>query len=453
MTLMAFLLLIILFLAFFIYFSGLNPHEVAIVFFPDHQLTASVPLVVVGCILLGLVIGYLAHLYGAASYFFKDWRRSRIVKRDQEVAALHLEGKGYLAAGDYKKARRVLQKALSIEGSRITVLLTLAKLSLAEGDVKGAISLLQRSRKLAPENIAVLIGLAEAHLAASQQEEAMAVFSQILEIENDSPRALSALRDIYLEQNRWRDALELQKRLVKKNISGSLAAEKAMLNGLRFESACRAREDGQQDQALAELQSLMKDAPDFLPARVILGDILEETGRQEQAAKTWQEGYDRSGRSVFLSRLEDLAMAEEDPSGLLNFYRKKVQERPDDLTLHLFYGKFCLRLEMIEEALEQFSEVEKTGADFPLLHLLLAETHVRRQRLSDAVQEYRQALGGSDRFRWEYVCQQCGEPSKDWQGRCERCGVWGSQQLTGHHLIKGAPASELREIHHGERTE
>jgi tetratricopeptide (TPR) repeat protein len=453
MILMAFMLLVIVFLVFFVYFSGLNPHEVVIFLPQDYQLTAQVPLVIISCILIGLVIGYLAHLYGAASYLVKGWRHKRSTKRDMEVGALVREGRGYLCSGDYKKSRRLLQKALTMDGSRTEVLLTLAELALAEGNPGEAVNQMQRARKLAPQDLAVLFCLANSCLAAGQQAEAIGTFALILEIDDDSLQAMAALRDIYLTQYRWRDALELQKRVVKITSRERQPGEKALLYGLRFEVAVQAGEGGMEDHALAELESLVKEAPEFLPARVTLGDLLLAMGRSEQAAGIWQEGYRNSGRSVFLSRLEDLAMAEEDPTSLLTFYRKTVDERPDDLTLRLFYGKFCLRLEMIEDALDQFSEVEKTGADFPWLHLLQAETHVRRQRHTDAVGEYRRALGGSGRFRWGYVCQECGEAAGDWRGRCERCGTWGTLQLTGYQLIKSAPALDLRAIHHGERQE
>ena len=99
-----------------------------------------------------------------------------------------------------------------------------------------------------------------------------------------------------------------------------------------------------------------------MPARVSLGDAYRAQGRSEEAVRIWSEGYQELGKSIFLSRLEDIYMAAEDPATLLSFYRSTLLERGDDLMFRLFYGKFCLRLEMVEEALEQLSEIEKTGA-------------------------------------------------------------------------------------------
>jgi tetratricopeptide (TPR) repeat protein len=451
MTLMTLLLLMILFMVFFIYFLQLNPAEMAIVFYPDHVLHASPAIVVVACIVLGLTIGYLLHLYGAASYLLKGWRRTRLDRREREVTDLQREGLARLRSGDRTKARRLLQKALSMDGSRIEVLIALAEVQLAEGEVEESISLMQRARKLAPKNLTVLFALAETYGKTQRPNEAMDCYRELLELDGDNYQGQVGLRDLYLAQQQWDDALAVQKRLVKKSTDEAQAAEKTLLNGLRYQAAQQAEAEERFDEALSTYQKLAKDAPDFLPAQVSLGEMLRQQGRSEQAAATWQAGYRRFGHSVFLKRLEQQAMAEENPATLLEYYRQQLAEHPDDLLLRFFFGKFCLRLEMIDEALEQLHDLEKSGADFPQLHLLLAESHMRRQRLSDAVVEYQKALGGEDRFRFVYVCQQCGAGAASWQGRCEQCGCWGSLNSSDMPSITSLPAPEVREIHHGER--
>ncbi|MCD4688081.1 MAG: tetratricopeptide repeat protein [Desulfuromonadaceae bacterium] len=451
MTIMTLLLLLILFMVFFIYFLQLNPVEIAIVFYPDHVIQASPAVVVVACIVLGLTVGYLLHLYGAASYLLKGWRRTRSEKREREVTELHREGLARLRSGDSTKARRLLQKALSMDGGRIEVLSALAEVQLADGEVDESISLLQRARKLAPKDLTVLFALAETYGKTQQLSEAADCYRELLDLDGDNYQGQVGLRDLYLAQQQWSDALAVQKRLVKKGAGEVQAAEKVLLNGLRYQTAQQAEAEERFDEALAGYQKLAKDAPDFLPAQVSLGEMLRQQGRSEQAAATWQAGYRRFGHSVFLKRLEQQAMAEENPTTLLDYYRQQVADHPDDLLLRFFFGKFCLRVEMVDEALEQLHGLEKSCADFPQLHLVLAESHMRRQRLSDAVAEYQKALGGEDRFRFGYVCQECGAATSSWQGRCEQCGCWGCLNLSDVPSITNLPAPEVREIHHGER--
>jgi lipopolysaccharide biosynthesis regulator YciM len=338
-----------------------------------------------------------------------------------------------------------------MDGGRIEVLRALAEVQLAEDEVEESISLLQRARKLAPKDLTVLFALAETYSQTQRLNEAEDCYRELLELDGDNYQGMIGLRDLYLSQQQWSEALALQKKLVKKSSGEAQVAEKDLLNGLRYQLAQQAETEEQFEEALADYQKLAKDAPDFMPAQVSVGAMLLQKGRSEQAAATWQAGYRRFGHSVFLKRLEQQAMAEEDPTTLLNYYRQQVAEHPDDLLLRFFFGKFCLRVEMIDEALEQLHSLEKSCADFPQLHLLLAESHMRRQRLSDAVAEYQKALGGEDRFRFAYACSQCGAGAVSWQGRCEQCGCWGCMELSDVPTMASLPAPEVRAIHHGER--
>ncbi len=451
MTIMTLLLLAILFMVFFIYFLQLNPAEMAIVFYPDFVIHASPAVVVVACVVLGLAVGYMLHLYGAASYLLKGWRRTRSEKREREVTELYRDGLARLRSGDRIKARRLLQKALGMDGGRVEVLSALAEVQLAEGEIDESISLLQRARKLAPKDLTVLFALAETYGKTQHFKEAADCYRELLDLDGDNYQGQVGLRDLHLAQQQWNEALAVQKRLVKKSIGEAQVTEKNLLNGLRYQTARQAEAEERFDEALTEYQKLAKDAPDFLPAQVSLGEVLRQQGRSAQATAIWQAGYRRFKHVVFLKRLEEQALDEENPTTLLDYYRKQVVEHPDDLLLRFFFGKFCLRLEMVDEALEQLYGLEKSGAEFPQLHLVLAESHLRRQRLSDAVAEYQKALGGEDRFRFGYVCQECDASSVSWQGRCDQCGCWGCLNLRDVPSIASLPVSEVREIHHGER--
>jgi len=119
--------------------------------------------------------------------------------------------------------------------------------------------------------------------------------------------------------------------------------------------------------------------------------------------------------------------------------------------LRFFFGKFCLRLEMVDEALEQLKVIEDAGVDLPQLHLLLAEGHRRRHRTDEAIRAYQKALGGTRRLHFGYLCEACGEDTEEWQSRCPSCGSWGSFSVAGRQSLRNAKLLELRPIHHGER--
>jgi lipopolysaccharide biosynthesis regulator YciM len=454
MTFMSFLLLVILFLVFFIYFSSLNPQEITLHYFPDQNVTYSVAIVVVACILLGLVIGYLAHLYTAASHLAKHWQKERAEKSFREVAAIYRDGVGRLLSGDIKKAHTLLQRALDRDPARIETYIALASVYLQEGDPHEGLNLLLKARSLQPKSLEVLFKLAATYEDQGRDEEAAQIYQEILPIENDNRKALRGLRDLHIKHGRWQEALDLQKRIIKAGPgSKRLEEEKQKLLFLRYEVARIALAEGKTDQAKTEFRDIIGQARDFTPARVSLGDAYQAQGRNEDAIRVWMEGYRALGRSIFLSRIEDLYMAAEDPATLLSFFRTTLMERADDLMLRLFYGKVCLRLEMIDDALEQLNAVRNAGVEFGQLHQLLAEAHRRRNRAEEAITEYKKALGLNTRLSLGYICDDCGETSPEWQSRCPACGTWGSFALVNRALIQNARPLAVRAIHHGEREE
>lgn len=454
MTIMSFLLLIILFLVFFLYFSGLNPQDLTIFYWPDHSITHSAAIIIVGAILLGLVIGYAAHLYGTISHLLKHWRRDREEKRAREVGAIYREGVGRLLSGDIKRAHGLLQKALERDPARVDSYIAMANVHLAEGNPQEALTLLLKARGLDPRSLEVLFKLAHTYEESGQDDQAQQIYQELLQIEGDNRKALRSLRDLHIRHDRWQEASALQKRVLKVGPGPNrLEEEKQKALYLRYEVARQGLEAGEVDQAKGEFKEITKQDPAFVPARVSLGDLYRGQGRDEDAIGVWKQGYQQLGKSVFLSRMEELYIGNEDPNTLLTLYREFLNSRSDDLILRLCYGKLCLRLEMVDEALEQLYAVESTGVESRQLHLLLAEAHRRRKRMDAAISEYKKALGIDSRLTLGYVCDVCEESGDEWLSRCPSCGTWGSFSLAGREHIQNAPPVEMRAIHHGEREE
>jgi lipopolysaccharide biosynthesis regulator YciM len=384
----------------------------------------------------------------------KHWRHGRAEKKAREVSAIYREGVGRLLSGDVKKAQSLLQRALERDPARIETLIALASVHLQQGTPLEAVALLQKARHQEGKNVEVLFKLAATYETMGKDEEVCQAYEEILALERDNRKALRSLRDRHMLNQRWRQALELQNRLFKVGVAEhNLPQESATRLALRYEVAGLTFSEGQLDQAKSEFKEILKQDAKFTPAYVSLGDVFRAQRRRDDAVRTWQEGYQAQGKSIFLSRLEDLYMDAEDPASLLAFYRAAVLQSPEDLMLRLFFGKLCLRLEMVDEAFEQLYAVESAGVDSPQLHLLLAEAHRRRNRIDESINEYKKALGVTSKLRLAYVCDHCGEQTPDWQSRCPDCGSWGSFSLSDRKAIQAAKLIEMREIHHGERQE
>jgi len=456
MTFMAFMLIIIFFLSFFIYCTWLNPEDISLFYWADHSITFSPAILILGFILIGLIIGYGAHIYSVITYGIKNWKHDREEKKSREIGTIYREGVGRLLSGDLKKARVLLNKALDRDPKRVDILIALASLASQEGNPTEGLDLLRKAGDLDSKSLEVLFKTAAIQEETGQDEEAIASYQELIIREKDNRKALRSLRDLYIKHSRWQDALEIQRQVLKAGPGANrVDDEKALLLYLRYEMASQSISDGSPDQAKSELKDIVRKEAAFAPAQVSLGDALVALNQGDDAVKIWQEGYKKLGKGVFLERLEDYFMKLEDPSSLLNFFRAQVLEQGDDLVFRLFYGKLCLRLEMVDEAKEQLQAVESSGVDSPQVHLLLAETYRRCRESEQAINEYQKALGISKRLHLNFVCEKCQNISAEWNSRCPSCGEWNTSSLVDRKLIQEARPMALDKmvIHHGERKD
>ncbi len=81
---------------------------------------------------------------------------------------------------------------------------------------------------------------------------------------------------------------------------------------------------------------------------------------------------------------------------------------------------------MIDEALQQFSQMKGRVTYFPALHYYLAKIQERRGNLGEAFKELELVLRQSELLKVEYVCGTCSRRHPDWVDYCDRCGEWNS---------------------------
>ena len=440
----------------FLYFWGINPGDMTVFFAAGEGLTFPTPIIIIGAILIGLLLGNGLHILSLIAHSFSHWRRDQSQKKAQETNAIYREGVGRLLSGDLKKARVLLNKAIDRDPKRVDTLIAMANLAAQEGNSTESLGLLRKAGDLDPKSLEVLFKTAAIQEETGHDDEAMASYQELISREKDNRKALRSLRDLYIKHDRWQEALETQRKVLKAGPGANrVADEKALLLYLRYEVASQSILNGSADQAKSELKDILRQESDFVPAQVSYGDALVALNQGDDAVKVWQEGYKKLGKGVFLERLEDYFMEREDPSSLLNFFRSQVLEQGEDLMFRLFYGKLCLRLEMVDEAKEQLQAVESSGVESPQVHLLLAETYRRCREPEQAISEYKKALGISKRLHLNFVCEKCQNVSAEWNSRCPSCGEWNSSSLVDRKLIQDARPLALDKmvIHHGERKE
>ncbi|HEU0264280.1 MAG TPA: tetratricopeptide repeat protein [Geobacterales bacterium] len=440
MVLKSFITAIALFAGFML-FQHLNPQETTLVLPGGSIYKMSVAVLSLGSVVLGAIVFYIVNLVALGRSKLVSWKRGRRDRIAREVAESLRLGLDALDSGDMKRARIQLERAHERDPFHVGAYLALSDLARAEDNFDEAFKHLQKARELDEKNLEILFRLAAIYESRQDQKNATATYEAILDLDDENRRAIAALRDLHIRQCRWKDAYEQQKELVKLTTGPRLARETDRLFYLRFEFAKLSLSVGGSDKVRSELRSIIRERPKFTPAYVTLGESLVNDGEVREAAELWENTFKELRNAIFLIRLEDLYFAQDDPSQintLINFYKRNLLDNPRDLMLRLFFGKLCLRLEMANEALDHFTLIADSGADFPSLHILLAEAYRRKGRPNQAVDEYRKALKIGRTHRVPFTCKVCGSEHMSWASFCPTCGSWDSFLITAREELDKA---------------
>jgi lipopolysaccharide biosynthesis regulator YciM len=392
-----------------------------------------VDLPVVGVVLMSMSIGaaviiLLFALRGIRRTY--DQIQTGIVKR-RRLKAEELYNRGVDAhlAGKMQKAVNLLEDAASKDQEYLFPLFRLGTVYLELGQKKKALELHRKALEAHPDNLRILLFLVDDYIAIGDLEEATGVLRKIISKDESNRSALEALRNIQEKKGDWRGAVESQTRLIR--VAGKDDETLSRLRGLRYQWALDLQAHGENDRGIRTLKEILKEDPDFMAAVVALGEAYMKAGKLEEGIKVLSEGYRRHQNPVFLQVMEEKLIKHDNPSRLVEMFRKLLDQSPEDVLLNLFYGKICLRLEMIDEGYMALRKVESMGYESPLLHALLGEVNARRERYGEALEEYQRYVKLSDGLSPRFVCGNCGNVSERWNAKCVSCNLWNSYALPG----------------------
>ena len=403
----------------------------------------AVELPVVGLVLLSIGIGAaivfaLLAIRGIRKSFdnfqvgIKKRRRAKAEELYNRGVDSHLSGK-------MRQAVKLLEEAVEKDSEFLLPFFRLGTVYLAMGEVQKALELHEKALEAHPGNLRVLLFLVDDYLAAGQLTEAAGVLKKILSKDDSNRTALITLRDIQEQQNDWEGAVETQRKLIK--ATGKEPELQERLLGLRYQLAASSLDSGDTEKAVKTLRDILKEAPDFVAATVALGEARIRSGKVDEGLKVLTEGYNRHQNPVFLQVMEEKLLKIENPRKLIETFRSLLDNSPNDIFLNLFYGKICLRLEMVDDGYMALKKVESTGYESALMHALLGEMSARRDRHEEAIEEFGRYVDLSDGFHPRFICGNCHHTVDGWASRCESCGLWNSFTLPGLTEPVTAPAA------------
>lgn len=422
MSFRLFLLLVIVMAIGFTHVSILNPDITTFNLTPGRSVEIALSELTLIAFALGAGIVLIGTIVKDTMASTRLWKEKRALAKKDSANKRVSKASNLLYQGKTSAALEAVNGILAVVPENRSALLLKAMIFRELGNYLEEIEALTELKTLDPSDVDSYFMLAEAHQRAGNIDSAIETLTPLRKQE-EYKKILELLRDLYIKKGEYAKAFDLQKSFLKKKAEAT-EEDKAILQGLKFELARYTFETGKTDEAEKKLKELIKDHPSFVPPYILLQDLYLGKSSVSDAIDILIAGYRKTKDPINLIKLEDIAIEEEMPGSLLEVYSNIKSEFENDFTLILFYGKFLLRLEMVDEAMEQFLKAQSISPNNASVHIFLAETYRRRNRLEDAVIEYSNAFAYKRRYLVPFACSGCGERTLKWKPHCQNCQKW-----------------------------
>ena len=443
--LLSFLFILI---GFFLWLSYLNPLDVKFDFFGE-TFETELSILMISSFVLGAMLVFIGTLARDAKHAIESYQKSRQIKKGQTLKEELNKGMDYFLRGNLPKAKNHFVEVLQRDPSQMDLYFRLSEIALKEGNEEEALHWLERARLIDFKNVEILLSEATLYQRMKRFDEAIRILNLSLDLDETNLKALRSLREIYLNSRRWEEAIRIQKSLLKLT-KGKQAEEEETLFylGLKYERAKELLGRGGQENlesALKETKEIVRERKTFYPGFVLLGDIYLRMGKWATAGKIWGKSFTRFKTIIFILRLEELYLGQEDPSTLLRIYQRALRHNPNSWVMAFFYAKLCLRLEMLDEALEVINEISVRRTDFSALHRVLAEIYLHKKDFSRAAQEFEKTFALSGTSYLPFSCSVCERDSIEWVPYCPQCHQWSTYTIKEDDKINRLPSLPFAE--------
>ncbi|MFB3887357.1 MAG: tetratricopeptide repeat protein [Thermodesulfobacteriota bacterium] len=424
--------MILIVISLFCWISLENPLDIEFHLFGE-TLSTSVSALMITSLVLGALLVFISTLARDAKRAIEGYQKSRQVRKGQSLKEELNKGMDDFLRGNLPKAKTHFAEVLKRDPSQIDLYFRLSEIALKEGNDEEALHWLERGRLIDMRNMEILLAEANLYQRMKRFDEAIRILNRVIHFDESNLKALKYLREIYLESQRWEEAIRIEKSILKLT-KGKQAEEEETLCylGLKYENAKELLSRGGEENlesALKEAKEIIRERKNFLPGFVLLGDIYLRMGKWATAGKVWGKSFTRFNSIVFILRLEDLYLGREDPGTLLRIFQRALRHNSNNWVIAFFYAKLCLRLEMLDEALEVVNEITLKLKDLPAIHRLLAEIYLHKKDFGRAAQEFEKTFELSGTSYLPFSCSGCERESIEWVAYCPQCHQWSTYAI------------------------
>jgi lipopolysaccharide biosynthesis regulator YciM len=448
MKLKVFILIFLVFFGSYLWLSFLNPDSVKFYYGGSQPVEMSVASFVVLSFVLGIIISIIVSFFFDVKTGIGGWIAGKQKRKADEFKESLERAKSYDLRGDREKAIESLQKIIRSAPNMEETYICLSDIYTSMEEYDKAIETLNLGEMNIGKKESILLKKIRVNLTARDYFKNESILKDILKINESSIDALRILRDFYVGNKDWDNAYEIEKR-VKKFVKTEEEHRKFI--GIRYEKTLTLFNEKfaqSTDKIIDTLKEIISDDKRFIPAYILLGETYIKTNKLNEAGRIYGRGYTKTGHIEFLLKMENLYIDRGDPGAILKIYQRVLDLSPKDHLITFLYARLCLRLEMIDEALEMLNMLTEEGEEFRGLHRAMAEAYIHREEMENAVMEFRKAFPIEEVYI-PFVCTKCQAKKHEWADFCESCYSWNTINVKKEEFLRG-DTTEFRMIYDGE---
>lgn len=209
--------------------------------------------------------------------------RELLKDNSDNAEALHALALTELKLGEPEAGIAHLQQALALAPTNLLIADSMAEAKLQEKDVKGAEEILRKVVQDTPKSSDAWVVLGRFYSSQSRGQDAEGAFQQAVALDPKSAPALLDLANLQESTGRKSEAEQTLKRL-------------ATLPGFKASHAMFLYQDGRRDEAIRELEVLVKQDPEDRQARTYLVAAYRTNGKASDAEKVLNEALKKNGK-------------------------------------------------------------------------------------------------------------------------------------------------------------
>lgn len=406
-----------------------NGHTVALKLGPQAAIEMPMAALFLGAVGLGAALILIGGFLRSSVTGVSGWRRHRRERKHKALLRVRDEGHRRLWSGDLEAATRSLAHYVERHPDDLEAVLSLASAYEARGELDTARRLLESARNEIGSDPKLLHRLGRLALRRGNAGAAIDWLREAAGLHPDSPRLVAELTEALAAEGRFAEAVQTAQRCVAlEREPGRRAVATQMLVAMRYRAAAELPDVAASDHAL---RRLLGDAPDFLPAILLLAGHARAANDPRTAERLYRDAIRREPHGVLLERLTALHGMAGQPERSLPILRDAssgnglAAPRLMLARTLVLAGKHPAAEAELSELVKETPTYRAEGVDIvPERDLVAGELALARGHDREAATLLGRAATGGHR-PFGYACRHCGREAAEWRDQC-RCGRYGT---------------------------